>query len=43
VLKETLTTRLLPGDIDRNRLIELGARYLGQADSLAATAALPEV
>ena len=43
VLKETLTTRLLPGDIDRNSLVELGGRYLSQADSLAATAALPEI
>jgi hypothetical protein len=43
VLQETLATRLLPGDIDRNQLIELGGRYLSQADSLAATAVLPEV
>jgi DNA repair protein SbcD/Mre11 len=43
VLKEALTTRLLPGDIDRNQLIELGSRYLGQADALAAAVALPEV
>jgi DNA repair protein SbcD/Mre11 len=43
VLKESLTTRLLPGDIDRNQLIELGSRYLGQADALAAAVALPEV
>jgi hypothetical protein len=43
VLKETLATRLLPGDIDRNQLIELGSRYLSQADSLAGAAALPEV
>ena len=42
VLRETLTTRLIPGDVDRNALIDLGARYLKQADSLAATAALPE-
>ena len=41
VLKENLTVRLIPGDIDRNALIELGGRYLQQADSLAATAALP--
>lgn len=42
VLQETLTTRLLPGDIDRNRLVELGARYLSQADAVATTVALPE-
>lgn len=42
VLKERLTTRLLPGDIDRNKLIDLGSRYLSQADSLAASVALPE-
>lgn len=42
VLKERLTTRLLPGDIDRNKLIDLGARYLSQADSLAVSVALPE-
>lgn len=43
VLRENLTTRLLPGDVDRNSLIALGDRYLKQADNLAATAALPEV
>jgi hypothetical protein len=42
VLKETLATRLLPGDIDRNALIDLAGRYLKQADSLAATAAPAE-
>jgi exonuclease SbcD len=42
VLKDTLATRLLPGDIDRNALIELGGRYLSQADNVAAAAALPE-
>jgi len=43
VLKESLTNRLIPGDVDRNALIELGGRYLNQAATLAATAALPEV
>jgi len=42
VLTESLSKRLIPGDIDRNALIALGGRYLKQADSLAATAALPE-
>jgi exonuclease SbcD len=43
VLKENLTTRLLPGDIDRNALIDLGGRYLKQAEALVTTAAPPEV
>jgi hypothetical protein len=42
VLHERLASRLLPGDIDRSRLVELGARYLGEADALATTVALPE-
>lgn len=41
ILQERIGSRLLPGDIDRNRLIELGARYLGQASSVATTATLP--
>jgi DNA repair protein SbcD/Mre11 len=42
ILKDALATRLIPGDIDRNALIDLGGRYLRQADALAATAAVPE-
>jgi hypothetical protein len=42
LLREGLSTRLLPGDVDRNKLIDLGARYLAQADSLASAAALPD-
>jgi hypothetical protein len=42
VLTESLTTRLIPGDIDRNALIELGTRYLKQAESLVATGPIAE-
>jgi DNA repair exonuclease SbcCD nuclease subunit len=43
VLREALAARLLPGDLDRNRLVELGVGYLSQADKTAmTTAALPE-
>ena len=43
VLHESLSTRLIPGDVDRNRLIALGVRYLTEADAVATTVALPEV
>jgi exonuclease SbcD len=42
ILRDRLNGRLLAGDLDRNRLIELGTRYLGQADSIATTVAMPE-
>ena len=42
ILQESLSTRLLPGDVDRGRLIALGARYLGAADAIATTVAQPE-
>jgi len=42
ILQDSLSTRLLPGDVDRDRLIALGARYLGAADAIATTVAQPE-
>jgi len=42
ILQESLSTRLLPGDVDRGRLIALGARYLSAADAIATTVAQPE-
>jgi DNA repair exonuclease SbcCD nuclease subunit len=42
VLRESLSTRLLPGDVDRDRLVALGAKYLGAADAIATTVAQPE-
>lgn len=42
ILHESLSTRLLPGDIDRGRLIALGAQYLDAADTVATTVAQPE-
>jgi len=42
ILQESLSTRPLPGDIDRGRLIVLGASYLSAADAIATTVAQPE-
>jgi DNA repair protein SbcD/Mre11 len=42
ILQESLSTRVLPGDIDRGRLIALGASYLSAADAIATTVAQPE-
>ena len=41
-LHDFLSDRLIPGDIDRDHLIALGARYLAAADAIATTVALPE-
>src|SRR5207249_1131398 len=42
ILKDRLSTRLLPGDVDRGQLVALGGRYLGAAEAIATTVALPE-
>jgi len=44
VVREELQTRELPPDLDRARLIELGLRYLADAEAVtvAATALEPE-
>jgi hypothetical protein len=45
VLQSWLATRLIPVEVDRARLIDLGVRYLAEADALGvpAAAAAPEV
>ena len=41
MLRESLRNRVLSSDIDRDRLVELGAHYLREAEQLASTRALP--
>jgi exonuclease SbcD len=41
VVREQLNTRALPSDLDRPRLVELGLRYLDEADSFLAPAVVP--
>jgi DNA repair protein SbcD/Mre11 len=43
VLKERLGGRLIPGDVDRGRLIALGVRYLDEADAAAVAVVVPEL
>ena len=40
VVRNELQTRELPADLDRDRLIELGLKYLADAEALTATATL---
>lgn len=43
VVREQLTTRSIPADLDRERLVELGMKYLADADAFpTATAAISE-
>lgn len=42
ILHESLSTRPLPADVDRGRLIALSASYLSRADVVETTAALSE-
>ena len=39
VVREQLTTREIPSDLDRNRLVELGMKYLDDAEAIQPTAA----
>ena len=39
VVREQLTTREIPSDLDRARLVELGMKYLDDAETVAPTAA----
>ena len=39
VVREQLTVREIPADLDRDRLVELGMKYLDQADAFPAAAA----
>jgi exonuclease SbcD len=41
MLRESLRNRVLSSDIDRDRLVELGAHYLREAEQVASTRALP--
>jgi exonuclease SbcD len=43
VVREALTTRPLPSDLDRGRLVELGMKYLDDADVVPPTAQPAEV
>ena len=43
VVREQLTTREIPADLDRDRLVELGMKYLEQADAFPAPAVLADV
>jgi exonuclease SbcD len=40
VVREELRTRELPADLDRERLVELGLKYLADAEAVTATATL---
>ncbi len=40
VVREQLTVRAIPADLDRDRLLELGMKYLDQADAFPAAAAI---
>jgi len=42
MLRERLSTRLLPGDIDRARLTDLAVQYLAEADAIGAAATVSE-
>src|SRR5687767_5252408 len=39
VVREQLSTRAIPADLDRERFVELGMQYLGEADAFPATTA----
>jgi len=41
VVREQLNTRALPSDLDRPRLVELGLKYLDEAESFLAPAVVP--
>jgi hypothetical protein len=41
VLRDSLRSRVLTSDIDRDRLVELGAHYLREAEQVTSTRALP--
>jgi exonuclease SbcD len=43
VVREQLRARQIPSDLDRDRLVELGMKYLSDADAFPATVALAEV
>jgi len=43
VVREQLTSRAIPADLDRDRLVELGMKYLEQADAFPAPAVLADV
>lgn len=43
VVREQLAIREIPGDLDRDRLVELGMKYLGEADAFPAAAAPADV
>ena len=42
-VREHLQRRVMPGDIDRDRLVALGLDYLREAELLEATASVPAV
>jgi hypothetical protein len=42
VLTEFLGQRLIPGDVDRSRLVALGLKYVADAEALGLAAATPE-
>ena len=43
VLREQLAIREIPADLDRDRLVQLGMKYLGEADAFPAAAAPADV